>query len=50
MLFRSEETPHGKLEGDHHEDAVLITKNVDFEINQPEDVAKAILDHYGRPI
>jgi predicted AlkP superfamily phosphohydrolase/phosphomutase len=42
-----EETPHGKLEGDHHEDAVLITRNVDFEIDQPEDVAKAILNHYG---
>ena len=42
-----EETPHGKLEGDHHEDAVLITKNVDYEINQPEDVGKAIMDYYG---
>jgi len=42
-----EETPYGKLEGDHHEDAVLITKNVDYEIDQPEDVGKAILSHYG---
>ncbi len=42
-----EETPHGKLQGDHHEDAVLITNNVDYEINQPEDVGKAILDYYG---
>lgn len=42
-----EETPHGKLQGDHHEDAVLITNNVDFEIEQPEDVGKAILSHYG---
>jgi len=43
-----EETPHGTLEGDHHEDAVLITNNVNFEINQPEDVGKAILDYYGK--
>lgn len=42
-----EETPHGTLEGDHHEDAVLITNNVDYEIDQPEDVGKAILSHYG---
>ena len=42
-----EETPHGTLEGDHHEDAVLITKNIDYEIDQPEDVGKAILDYYG---
>jgi predicted AlkP superfamily phosphohydrolase/phosphomutase len=41
-----EETPHGTLEGDHHEDAVLITNNVEFDINQPEDVAKAILNYY----
>jgi len=41
-----EETPHGTLEGDHHEDAVLITKNVDSSIDQPEDVGKAILSHF----
>jgi len=42
-----EETPHGKLEGDHHEDAVMITKNVDYSIEQPEDVGKAIRDYYN---
>lgn len=42
-----EETPAGKLKGDHHEDAVLITKNIDYEIDDPEDVGKAILDYYN---
>lgn len=41
-----EETPHGKLEGDHHEDAVLITRNIKYNIEQPEDVGKAILSYY----
>ncbi|MFB6216976.1 MAG: alkaline phosphatase family protein, partial [Candidatus Aenigmatarchaeota archaeon] len=41
-----EETEHGKLEGDHHEDAVLITRNVDYDIEQPEDVGKAIIEYY----
>ncbi len=42
-----EETPHGELEGDHHEDAVLIKKNLDYKIGQPEDVGKAIKAYYG---
>ncbi|MFB6292605.1 MAG: alkaline phosphatase family protein [Candidatus Nanohaloarchaea archaeon] len=41
-----EETPAGELKGDHHEDAVLFTKNLDYEIDDPEDVGKAILDYY----
>lgn len=36
------ETPHGKLKGDHHEEAILITKNVDYEIKKPQDVFFAI--------
>jgi predicted AlkP superfamily phosphohydrolase/phosphomutase len=38
-----EETEHGKLRGDHHENALLITVNVDYEINRPQDVFHAIL-------
>jgi len=38
-----EETEHGKLKGDHHENALLITVNVDYEINRPQDVFCAIL-------
>ena len=38
-----EETEHGKLKGDHHENALLITVNVDHEINGPQDVFRAIL-------
>ena len=37
-----EETGHGKLKGDHHENALLITVNVDYEINRPQDVFYAI--------
>ena len=38
-----EETEHGKLKGDHHENALLITANVDYEIDRPQDVFYAIL-------
>jgi predicted AlkP superfamily phosphohydrolase/phosphomutase len=38
-----EETEHGKLKGDHHENALLITVNVDYEIDKPQDVFHAIL-------
>ena len=38
-----EETEHGKLKGDHHEDALLITANLDYEIDKPQDVFHAIL-------
>jgi predicted AlkP superfamily phosphohydrolase/phosphomutase len=34
---------HGKLKGDHHESALLITVNVDYEIDRPQDVFYAIL-------
>lgn len=30
-----------------HEDAVLIAGNVDYDIDQPEDVGKAILDYFS---
>jgi predicted AlkP superfamily phosphohydrolase/phosphomutase len=38
-----EETEHGKLKGDHHENALLITVNLDYEIDKPQDVFFAIL-------
>jgi predicted AlkP superfamily phosphohydrolase/phosphomutase len=37
-----EETEHGRLKGDHHENALLITINVDYEIDKPQDVFYAI--------
>jgi predicted AlkP superfamily phosphohydrolase/phosphomutase len=39
-----EHTKEGKLnlKGDHHENALLITVNVDYEINKPQDVFFAI--------
>ena len=36
------ETDQGKLKGDHHEEAVLLTYNVNYEIEQPQDVFYAI--------
>jgi predicted AlkP superfamily phosphohydrolase/phosphomutase len=36
------ETEHGRLKGDHHENALLITVNIDYEINKPQDVFFAI--------
>jgi predicted AlkP superfamily phosphohydrolase/phosphomutase len=38
-----EQTAHGRLKGDHHENALLITANIDYEINRPQDVFYAIL-------
>ena len=38
------ETPEGTLKGDHHENALLITVNVDYEIGKPQDVFYAIKD------
>jgi len=37
-----QETEQGKLKGDHHENALLITVNIDHEINRPQDVFYAI--------
>lgn len=31
-------TPKGEIKGDHHPEAILITKNIDFKINQPMDL------------
>ncbi len=40
-------TPKGEIKGDHHPDAVLITKNINYDINQPMDVFFAVKDKYG---
>jgi len=37
-----EETEHGRLKGDHHENALLITINVNYEIGKPQDVFHAV--------
>jgi predicted AlkP superfamily phosphohydrolase/phosphomutase len=42
-----EQTEHGKLKGDHHENALLITVNVDYEIDKPQDVFYAIKQELG---
>lgn len=40
-------TKTGKiLKGDHHPEAILITKNVDFDIKQPEDVFRFLAEKY----
>ncbi len=31
-------TPKYEIKGDHHPDAILITKNINYDINQPEDI------------
>ncbi len=35
-------TEEGELKGDHHENALLITVNLDYEIERPQDVFYAI--------
>ena len=37
-----EHTKEGQLKGDHHEDAFLVTVNVDYEVERPQDVFFAI--------
>ncbi len=39
-------TPRGEIKGDHHPDAVLITRNVQYQIKQPEDVFFALKEKY----
>lgn len=36
------------LKGDHHEEAILITKNVDYDIKKQKDVARAILKNFKK--
>lgn len=35
------ETNEGKLKGDHHEKAIVITHNLDAAISEPQDVFRA---------
>jgi predicted AlkP superfamily phosphohydrolase/phosphomutase len=35
-------TGQGELKGDHHENAILITLNVDYQIDRPQDVFYAL--------
>lgn len=39
------ETEQGTLKGDHHENALLITVNLDYEVGKPQDVFYAIKKH-----
>jgi predicted AlkP superfamily phosphohydrolase/phosphomutase len=39
------ETEQGILKGDHHENALVITVNLDYEIGKPQDVFYAIKKH-----
>jgi hypothetical protein len=36
------ETKQGRLKGDHHENALLITANLNYKIDKPQDVFYAI--------
>ncbi len=39
-------TPKGAIKGDHHPEAILITKNIDFKIAQPMDVFHGLKKKY----
>ncbi len=45
MQTLPKETQQGALRGDHHENALLITVNLDYEISKPQDVFYAIKKH-----
>jgi len=36
-----------ELKGDHHEEAILITKNINYDIREPKDVFYAIMSESG---
>jgi predicted AlkP superfamily phosphohydrolase/phosphomutase len=36
------ESEYGKLKGDHHENALVITVNLDYQVDRPQDVFHAI--------
>ncbi len=36
------QTERGEIKGDHHENAILITVNVDYQIDRPQDVFYAL--------
>jgi hypothetical protein len=43
-----QETEQGTLKGDHHENALLITVNMDYSIDSPQDVFYAVLKSLQR--
>jgi len=47
MQTLPKETPYGKLKGDHHEVAMLVTSNVRHDIQKPQDVFYAIKEEIG---
>jgi len=47
MQTLPQETEQGTLKGDHHENALLITVNLDYEIQRPQDVFFAVRKEFG---
>lgn len=43
-----EQTEQGKLKGDHHENALLITVNLDYQIEKPQDVFFTLKEELGK--
>jgi len=43
-----EKTEYGRLKGDHHEEAILITVNIDYPIEKPQDVFWAIYEIFEK--
>jgi hypothetical protein len=41
------QTEEGEIKGDHHENALLITVNLDYEIRRPQDVFFALVNEFG---
>ena len=42
-----EKTAEGVLKGDHHENAFLVTVNLDYNIEKPQDVFNALMQELG---
>lgn len=42
-----QKSEYGELKGDHHENALLITVNLDYKIEKPQDVTSAIRAELG---
>ncbi|OKY77521.1 MAG: Phosphodiesterase of AP superfamily [Candidatus Methanohalarchaeum thermophilum] len=40
------ETENGELEGDHDKNAILMTKNIEFEIKEPQDIYRSIKNRF----
>jgi len=42
-----QKTEEGELKGDHHENALLITVNLDYNIEKPQDIFFALCDEFN---